>query len=285
MIQGRLHQSCKLTRQFVPLKGATCFGFVCLHVILGVFVLNAGGCSSAQTIGLTLDMPMDRVRQIQNRMQAEPVDPARPIVVLGGWRAWRPSAGGLARRIRKNVGGPHSKIIDISFPFYNDLDAMAEHVIAEIDRRWPSDDPERTTQVDVIGVSMGGLVARRAAMLEGRKLNIKRLFTIGTPHRGAKLARFITVDKPSADMKPGSVFLGLLDQGLEGKDYELICYARDTDDWVGTTNSAPVGFDLIVTPGPMLLSHQTITTDARMITDIASRLRGEFPLLARTKPD
>ncbi len=64
-------------------------------------------------------------------------------------------------------------------------------VIDAVDQKFPSSDPEVTTEVDVIGYSMGGLAARYAAMpatavnLSKRRLQIGRLFTISSPHRGA----------------------------------------------------------------------------------------------------
>ena len=70
----------------------------------------------------------------------------------------------------------------------------------------------------MLGLSMGGLVARHAALPreDGRRLNVARLFTIATPHRGARLADFRLSLLPVWDQKvlsmtTASPFLARLD--------------------------------------------------------------------------
>src|SRR5690606_31698393 len=95
---------------------------------------------------------------------------------------------------------------------------------------------------------------------------------------GAKLAKLIAIDGAARSMKPGSPLLGRLNAEHERADYELICYARLNDTWVGATNSAPPGVNPIWVPGTLIASHQTITTDQRILADLGRRLRGEEPL-------
>src|SRR5262249_49610350 len=128
-----------------------------------------------------------------------------------------------------------------------------------------------------------GLIARAAAAAGNghRAVRIARLFTLATPHRGAKITRWLRPDPLTAAMRPGSAFLSRLDEALTNAEYELVCYTRLGDSWVGATRSAPHGRDPFWTPGPPLLSHQTITLDRLIRTDIARRLRGEEPLALR----
>jgi hypothetical protein len=135
---------------------------------------------------------------------------------------------------------------------------------------------------------MGGLVARAAAIADpgGRRarLRIRRLFTLGTPHRGARITPYLAPDPASRQMRPGSAFLGALDDAMARADYELICYARLGDSWVGARNTAPPGHETHWKRGLVLMSHQTISHDALITTDIARRLRGEPPLAVRPSP-
>ena len=90
-------------------------------------------------------------------------------------------------------------------------------------------------EVDVVAISMGGLIARYAAMPlpdDSRQLRIRRLFTISTPHRGAKLAALPTFDQRQIDMRPGSAFLASLDDALADADYDLLPYVRGEADGV-----------------------------------------------------
>lgn len=195
----------------------------------------------------------------------------------------------LAWRLRLLTGADRDRVLAISYPFRGDIDTIVPMVVDRIEARWPSDDPERTTEVDVVGISMGGLIARAAeaghALDDGHKLlNINRLYTLATPHRGATLANHFRLDPAARDMKPGSEFLEWLNAELEHAEYDLICYARLHDGWVGATNTAPPGHDPIWLGGLAWGSHFTITQDRRILADIALRLRNEEPIAPEPSP-
>lgn len=215
-------------------------------------------------------------------MRADPKPPNRPLVVLGGWRTPITSAWLVGRRLRHLTGLPRHSLLAVDFLTCGSFEAAIARTLTRVERRWPSDDPHQTVAVDVIGISMGGLVARAAASTppDGvrRRLRVVRLFTLATPHRGARLARHLAPDAAARDMRPGSVFLARLDSALSTAEYQLICYARLRDRWVGEENTAPAGMWPIWTDPPGLLSHQTITLDRLILTDVARRLRGEPPL-------
>jgi pimeloyl-ACP methyl ester carboxylesterase len=218
------------------------------------------------------------------RMRATPVVPQRPVLVLSGWRAWRFMAEGVARRLRALVGGPEEMYHAVAYPLMTDLGAIARRVVRETERRWPCADPHRTTEVDVVAMSMGGLVARVAAQLPldagQKRLRVARLFTLATPHRGARLAGRVAIDAAARDMRPGCPFIDRLNASLPTARYELVPYARLHDWWVGATNAAPPGRDPIWFAGTWLMSHVTIGADPRIAADIARRLRAELPLAA-----
>jgi hypothetical protein len=222
------------------------------------------------------------------RMRATPVVPQRPVLVLAGYHAWRLTVAHTASKIHGLVGGPAENFHAIAYPFSSNIDAMARRVVAGVERIWPnsgSGERHRTTEIDVVGISMGGIVARVAANLHlengQKRLRIARLFTLATPHRGAILAERLRPDRAARDLHPDSPFLERLNATLPTAKYDLTCYARLNDTWVGSTRAAPPGREPIWVSGIRFLSHITISTDGRILADIARRLRAEPPLALR----
>src|SRR5262249_28819714 len=133
--------------------------------------------------------------------------------------------------------------------------------------------------MDVIGISLGGLVARASAIPfpsdAEPALNIIRLFTLCTPHRGALAAEHVRLDDSLRKMRAGSGFLAVLNAALPAARYELIPYARTKDIFGGATRSAPPNQEPIWFEGPPLVAHHLAMFDKRIQIDIARRLRGE----------
>lgn len=231
----------------------------------------------------------DDLTLAMERMRATPMAPPRPVLILAGYRAWQFMAAHTTRRLHGLVGGPADMFAPLAYPRCGDIERIARRVVRHVERTWPNREPHRTTEIDVMGVSMGGLVARLAAQLpleDGQKrLRINRLFTLGTPHNGAILASKIALDRAAKDMKPGSPFLDRLNSTLPTAKYELICYARLNDRWVGATRCAPPGRESYWVSGTRVLSHAAITSDDRIIADVALRIRGEAPIARKpTRP-
>lgn len=211
-------------------------------------------------------------REIE-RMRCEARTLERPVVVLGGWRAWQFNSEGLAHRLRRLTSGRAEDFLAVSFMRHNRLETAAQLAIRAVQRRWASATTDESIEVDVIGVSMGGLVARLAAMEGSPRLKIARLFTLATPHRGASLANRIAIDRAARDMRTGSAQLGRLDACIGSVN--VTCYARLRDRIVGARNASPHGSHPNWIPGPRALSHVLVTTEPVFIADIALRLRGE----------
>ena len=131
----------------------------------------------------------------------------------------------------------------------------------------------------VLGISMGGIVGRFLASERG--LRVARLFTLASPHRGAKITRRIRPDAGAVQLAPGSPLLTHLDATLEGSLGELTCYSLLRDWMVGATNTSPPGHpSLWLDTDRWLahpLSHFSITSDLRIVGDLALRLTGQSP--------
>ncbi len=215
------------------------------------------------------------------RMRREPKPLSRPLVVAGGIH----DPGFVAPHVARVLGAATSgsaSIISVAFvgPGARTLDACRDRLIDAVHETFGHADGDVTAEVDVVGYSMGGIVARHAATrrTEGRRLGIRRLFTISTPHRGARLAALPTFDQRKIDMRPGSDFLAALDRDLAAASYEVYPYARVGDLVVGTENTAPTGRGpWWVVGGPLVLSHLGAGHDPRILADIARHLRGDPP--------
>lgn len=224
--------------------------------------------------------PRDILRDLE-RMESHPTALARPVLVLGGWRSPAFVMRAFTHRLVRCTSGRHEDYLCLSYPLRTRLGEIARHVVEQVQERWPAEGDAQTVEVDVVAHSMGGLVARLAALpggAEGRRLAARRVFTLGTPHRGARLARLPAVDGAVRDMRAGSDLLERLDDGLRRCEFELVCYAHLRDKMVGATRCAPPGREPIWTGGTRIFSHFSVLTDTIIRADIGRRLRGETPV-------
>lgn len=258
---------------------------------LGLVTAAPYGCGTLEVPNPAYPLSNSEVRDELDRLRdAEPAALERPVVILAGYRAIPSMALRLADRLAYLTGAPREQFYAISYTFGSNMDTIAELITARVERRWPSDDPDATIEVDVVGISMGGLIARHAALPQdqrdftGKRLRIHTLYTLASPHRGALLAERVAPDKAARAMRPGSAFLERLDAALDSADYTLVPYAVLNDDWVGATRTAPPGMDPIWSPGSRFFSHFNVSDDPRVLADLARRLRGEEPLASPSPP-
>jgi len=231
-----------------------------------------------------LDLEPGVVNEEWKRMAARPVRLERPLLCVGGWRAHWHLPHGTRARFLELTGAADDCIGALAFPDAHTIDEAARRIVRRVDALWGEAEGDETREIDVVAVSMGGLASRLAATEafareHGRRLKIHRLFTLATPHRGACLAKFVRLDKAARQMKPGSEFLARLDERLPERDYELVCYGRTRDLWVGLDRTHPEGHGLLWahTP-PLTFAHLLVSRDRRLLLDIARRLRGEEPI-------
>jgi hypothetical protein len=214
-----------------------------------------------------------------NEMRADPRPLARPLVIVGGFGDPNVSPP-LFKSFFKSISCDQ-QIVTVSICFCQSFNECRQKVIEAVDKACPSNDPNFTAEVDVVGASLGGLAARYAATpsddpAHPRRLKIARLFTISTPHTGATLAGLISITSYHRDMRPNSHFLNKLAQQDAQATYELYPYVLLHDEIVGVHNAAPPGVDPFWLPNPPLtMAHFGAMIDPRILADIARRLRGE----------
>src|SRR6185437_9117978 len=104
----------------------------------------------------------------------------RPLIIVTGFMD--PGLSALAMRIRFGGLFDDRRIITVQLADCYSVESCRKKVIAAVDRAFASTDAGQTTQVDVIGYSLGGVVARYAALAPPstaeKRLRISRLFTI-----------------------------------------------------------------------------------------------------------
>lgn len=246
--------------------------------LLGIAAL--GGCSADEPFNPSFALTLDDSKLALRSMRESPRPLDRPLVVLGGIYDPGIASSSVADHLRR-VTTDDDRVLSVSFFGQGTFERCRDRLLERLDQAFPSDDASATVEVDVIGISMGGLVARYAALPNEdgrRRLRIHRLFTISTPHRGAALAGLPTIDRRAIDMRRGSAFLARLDEHLGEGEYPIIPYARLDDAVVGEANAAPTGQDAWwVANIPGSFSHMFAMHDPRILADIARRVRGETP--------
>lgn len=209
----------------------------------------------------------------------------RPIVVIGGWADPGFAATRVARDIRRATGD--DRVIAVHPGWSLSFDQARRSVTRAIDKHFPSDDPDHTVEVDVIGISMGGLIARHA-IAPGRdelgpELRAPHLFTISAPHTGARLANtFRYVGGTGSAMAKGSRFrrdLAYREQ-IVAQPYELIAYGRERDGTVGMAGMRLpdhlAGTTIWLDTPWYSAGHGDANRDRRIVEDILRRLGHEL---------
>lgn len=217
------------------------------------------------------------------RMRASPRALERPVVILGGWHSPGLANWGVGSLLWPYTSGQREDFLSITYPWRLRLRSAAAAA-----RRIIEHHGLVHRDIDLIGISMGGLIARGlAADAFGLgTLRVQRIFTVASPHRGAAIARWVFLDSAAWDMRPGSAFLRRLD-AVE-RAHELHCYGALRDWWISCPNTAPPGLHphWVDTPRGLgrLCTHFAINREPRIMLDIARRLRGEPPISGEAAP-
>ena len=129
-----------------------------------------------------------------------------PIILLPGWGGWGRELLSLERHLRIGLG---RRVVRVGLGGGFDCIRRSAARAAETVKRCASEGAE---SIDVVGYSLGGLVATQLlkGCDEGRL--VRNVITLGTPHRGSPSARaaarvFGGLSESLGQMLPGSEFL------------------------------------------------------------------------------
>jgi len=248
-----------------------------------IFLLS--GCAR-QAVNPSFAVSRADAKRAITEMERAPRGLDRPVVVLGGYHDPGVGPAAVCGRLRRVAGT--QPVVGVSYFFDRTFDDCRRDVIAAVEKACPSADSRQTVEVDVVGLSMGGVVARYCATERPgeKRLRIRRLFTVSSPHRGSEAATAVpALSVLHRDLREGSAFLHRLElaEAREsgagaGPVYEIVPYVRLGDWMVGTRDAAPAGVTpwWVATP-PLEDAHVGAPLDERILADIERRLRGEEP--------
>ncbi|MGV9353004.1 esterase/lipase family protein [Streptomyces misionensis] len=153
-----------------------------------------------------------------------PVRPGPPVVLLHGFIDNR-SVFVLLRRSLAQHGG---RVESLNYsPLTCDIRAAAELLgrhVEEICERLGS------ARVDIVGHSLGGLIARYYVQCLGGDLRVRTLVTLGTPHAGTRVAPLLADAHPIVrQMRPGSAVIEELGRPAPGCRTRFVSFWSDLD--------------------------------------------------------
>ncbi|MFG2354647.1 esterase/lipase family protein [Streptomyces sp. NPDC048521] len=153
-----------------------------------------------------------------------PVRPGPPVVLLHGFIDNR-SVFLLLRRSLAQHGRQRVESLNYS-PLTCDIRAAAELLgrhVEEICERTGS------TRVDIVGHSLGGLIARYYVQCLGGDLRVRTLVTLGTPHSGTRVAPLANAHPIVRQMRPGSEVIEELARPAPGCRTRFVSFWSDLD--------------------------------------------------------
>ncbi|MBJ7002975.1 esterase/lipase family protein [Streptomyces griseofuscus] len=153
-----------------------------------------------------------------------PVRPGLPVVLLHGFIDNR-SVFVLLRRSLAQHGGQRVESLNYS-PLTCDIRTAAElfgRHVEEICERTGSD------RVDIVGHSLGGLIARYYVQRMGGDLRVRTLITLGTPHSGTRVAPLADAHPIVRQMRPGSQVIAELGGPAPGCRTRFVSFWSDLD--------------------------------------------------------
>lgn len=250
-----------------------------LRSTLLLLTLAANGCAHHGLIDPAFPVTLSQADTQLRHFRDQRVALERPLVVVGGFLDPFLAEVVLLHQLGRYLDDDAPRC-GVSFVAWDSFDGCRRKLIDKVQRSWPSNNEHWTTEVDVLAFSMGGLVARHAALPLGtgargpqRRLKINRLFTIASPHRGANWAPLGVFNPLAQSMKKGSTFLERLDAALPAAPYTLLPYVRRGDWIVGADNAAPPDRDAWrVAARPLRFSHLQAVDDRRILADVLRRL-------------
>ncbi|MEW1997226.1 esterase/lipase family protein [Streptomyces coelicoflavus] len=201
-----------------------------------------------------------------------PVPTSPPVVLLHGFIDNR-SVFLLLRRSLAQHGRHEIESLNYS-PLTCDIRTAAELLGRHVEEICERTGSER---VDVVGHSLGGLIARYYVQCLGGDRRVRTLVTLGTPHAGTKVVPLANAHPIVRQMRPGSAVIDELTRPAPGCRTRFVSFWSDLDHVMDPLETACLDHpDLSVQNVPVsgighlaLPVHPTVATGVRQALDTA----------------
>jgi pimeloyl-ACP methyl ester carboxylesterase len=198
--------------------------------------------------------------------------PHPPVLLLHGFVDNR-SVFALLRRSLARYGWRHVHALNYS-PFTWDVRTAARLLARHV-----ADLCERTGHghVDIVGHSLGGLIARYYVQCLGGDVRVRTLVTLGTPHGGTLVVPAFNPHPLLRQMRPGSELLRELAGPAPGCRTRFVAFWSDADQCMSPVTAARLDHpDLdahnVLVPGA---GHLTLSVHGAVTAGIRRALLGE----------
>ncbi|MHA5053837.1 esterase/lipase family protein [Streptomyces sp. SD15] len=164
-----------------------------------------------------------------------PTEAKPPVVLLHGLVDNRSVFFFLRRNLAQH-GRQHIESLNYS-PLTRDIRAAAEFLgrhIEEICERTGRD------QVDIVGHSLGGLIARYYVQCLGGDLRVRTVVTLGTPHAGTRVLPLMNAHPIVRQMRPGSKVIEDLRKPAPGCRTQFVSFWSDLDGLMDPLETAAI---------------------------------------------
>ncbi len=206
--------------------------------IVGVVLVLVG-----ETICLTVLIVMIPFRSLRPGPPGRKLGAGRvPVAVLPGYLENVATAFMLQRRLERVLDTPVRVLRPIKY--FASLDTLTSDYQRQIEA-WI----KRTgaSQVDLVGHSMGGIIARYFVESGRLRNKIRRVITVGSPHQGTALA-LLGPGKGARQLRRGSAFLERLNSGPTREEARITGISSTHDNMILPWNCAlsPRGDNFII---------------------------------------
>lgn len=203
-----------------------------------------------------------------------PVQAGTPVVLLHGFIDNR-SVFVLLRRSLAQHGGQRVESLNYS-PLTCDIRTAAELLgrhIEEICARTGS------LQVDVVGHSLGGLIARYYVQCLGGDLRVRTLVTLGTPHSGTRVVPLADAHPIVRQMRPGSAVVEELSRPAPGCRTRFVSFWSDLDSLMDPLESARLEHPDLLAQNVQVsgIGHLALPVHPAVAAGIRQALDSELP--------
>lgn len=195
-----------------------------------------------------------------------------PVLLLHGFVDNRSVFAMLRRSLRRH-GWPHVQAVNYS-PLTCDIRTAAALLGRHVEQIC-----EQTghSQVDIVGHSLGGLIARYYTQRLGGDSRVRTVITLGTPHSGTRAAPLLNPHPIVRQMRPNSDLIEELAEPAVGCRTRFVAFWSDWDEMMSPVEAARLDHpDLIARNVHVAgVGHLTMPVHAAIAAGIRQALLGE----------